>query len=86
MIQYVIFALLLLIWMKTETFNQNYVHGQTLSNENKPISDEDVKKNPSKTQEYSPKRSFYYIFATNKHFRNISNRIIFSCYTLKRQS
>lgn len=44
MIQYVIFALLLLIWMKTETFNQNYVHGQTLSNENKSISDEDVKK------------------------------------------
>jgi len=61
MIQYVIFVLLLLIWMKTETFNQNYVHGQTLSNENKPISDEDVKKNPSKIEEYSPKRHFTYI-------------------------
>ena len=73
MIQYVIFALLLLIWMKTETFNQNYVHGQTLSNENKPISDEDVKKNPSKTQEYSPKRSFYYISQPRTHVESLQD-------------
>ena len=73
MIQYVIIVLLLLIWIKTETFNQNYVHGQTLSNENKPISDEDIKKNPSKIQEYSPKRSFYYISQPKIHVQSLQD-------------
>lgn len=71
MIQYVIFILLILTLLKTETFNQGYVSG--LSNENKDINDEDVKKIPSNIQEYSPKRSFYYISQPIIHVQSLQD-------------
>mgnify|MGYP006080859769 FL=1 len=71
MFYYILILLLILTCFKSESFNQSYIHGQTLSNNNKTITDEDVIENPSNSDEYSPKLYFNYIFKPSIHIDSL---------------
>jgi hypothetical protein len=73
MLYYILILLLIFTCFKSESFNQNYIHGQTLSNINKTITDEDVIENPSKSQEYSPLRYFDYILKPSIHIESLED-------------
>ena len=73
MLYYILFLLLIFTCFKSESFNQNYIHGQTLSKNNKTITDEDVIENPSKSQEYSPLRYFSYILKPSIHIESLED-------------
>ena len=73
MLYYILILLLIFTCFKSESFNQNYIHGQTLSNINKTITDEDVIENPSKSQEYNPQRHFKYILRPRIHVESLED-------------
>ena len=73
MLYYILILLLIFTCFKSESFNQNYIHGQTLSNINKTITDEDVIENPSKSQEYNPLRYFDYILKPSIHIESLED-------------
>jgi len=64
---------LIFTYSESESFNQNYVHGQTLSNTNKNVTQQDVIDNPSNVQEYDPKRYFEYILKPSVHIDSIED-------------
>jgi len=73
MLYYILILLLLISCFKSESFNQNYIHGQTLSNNNKIIDEEKVIDNSTTSQEYSPKRYFNYILKPSIHIESLED-------------
>ena len=73
MLYYILILLLIFSCFKSESFSQNYIHGQTLSKINKTITDEDVIENPSKSEEYAPKRYFDYILKPSIHVKSLED-------------
>jgi len=73
MLYYILIIFLIFSCFKLEAFNQPYIHGQTLSNDNKIISQQDVIDNPSNTQEYEPKRYFDYIIKPSIHIDSLED-------------
>ncbi len=73
MFYYIIILLLIFTYSESESFNQNYIHGQTLSNVNKNITQQDVIDNPSNVQEYDPKRYFEYILKPSVHIDSLED-------------